>query len=320
MGNKVKSVYPYLDIVKLIMSFMVVGIHVGKVKQYIYPDLLEFLTRIAVPFFFTASGFFLHKYFVSRQFGKPIKKYIQLYITWVLVYSPFAVLFYKVNDYTLLDAFSQWLEGFVITGEPPVAWHLWYVHSLIISVLIIALFIYIDKASVRKVIVSIWALSLILLSVRIIVGLAGQENKINFLAVLAMENYQNALFWGLPLILTGTIIAEYRLFEKSLHWLLYIILILVGFVLFLLNIQFFGIVTSIAIVTFCLSSKHQLKIDTIIIRDLSKYVFFIHLIFVFLLRDRIENIWMFWFVSISLSLIASYAIIVFKKKFKITIV
>lgn len=319
MGNNPSCPYPILDIAKLIMSFLVVGIHVGKVKQYIYPDLLEFLTRIAVPFFFTVSGFFLHKYIVRKQFGKPIKKYIKLYITWALVYFPFSVLlFYRINDYTLLDTLVHWSEGLFITGEPPATWHLWYVHSLIISILIIAFFTYINKTNARRIIVSLWTLSLILLSVRIIIDIIGQKNKIIFLSVLSMENYQNALFGGFPLILSGAIIAEYRLFEQSFNRLLYLLLIVVGYVLFHLNIQFFGILTSFAIVTYCLSSKHLLKTDTIVIRDLSKYVFFIHLVFVFLLRDRIENIWMLWLVSIILSLIASYAIMTFKKIFKTT--
>ena len=58
LGNKNISTYPMLDVGKLIMSFLVVGIHVGRVKHYIFPDLLEFLTRIAVPFFFCFIWFF----------------------------------------------------------------------------------------------------------------------------------------------------------------------------------------------------------------------------------------------------------------------
>jgi len=140
---------------------------------------------------------------------------------------------------------------------------------------------YFTKTNARKTMVSIWALSLILLSVRIIIGLVGLEDKISFLSILSIENYQNALFGGLPLILTGTIIAEYKLFEKSFHWYQYILLVGVGYVLFIFNIQFFGIVTSLAIVTLCLSYERLFKMNTLVIRELSKYVFFVHLIFVF---------------------------------------
>lgn len=49
--------YPDLDILKLIMSFLVVEIHTRPLMDYIFAEkIIEGIDVVAVPFFFLASG------------------------------------------------------------------------------------------------------------------------------------------------------------------------------------------------------------------------------------------------------------------------
>ena len=319
MGDSHRT-YPLLDIAKLIMSFLVVGIHVGKISDYPYPSVIEFCNRIAVPFFFVASGFFIYGKAVKGELGKALLKYLKLYITWVIVYLPFAVLYYFSSRYSVGDSLIDWLKCIVVTGEPPVAWHLWYVHSLIVSIVLITLFLArVDGNKVRKSTTVLWIASLLILVIRITCDKTGLCKTPDFMVILAMDGYQNALFGGLPLILTGMMLSAFEINNRSFKWIFYVASVLIGYCLFTWDIYLFGLITSSAIVIYCLSAHCPDK-DTSVIRDLSKYVFFIHLIIVFLLRGRIDNVYLFWMASIAMSLFASAAIIYIKRKFNISFI
>ena len=99
-----------LDCLKLLMAFLVVGIHVGKVAEYQYPNLVEFFTRIAVPFFFGVSGFLSYNSAISGDLIKSVYKYLRIYCVWVIVYMPFAAVYYMKNDITSYYAFTHYLR------------------------------------------------------------------------------------------------------------------------------------------------------------------------------------------------------------------
>lgn len=91
-----KKEYKLVDLFKLISAFLVVGIHTNPFVNNVWCDrLFSLITRVPVPFFFTAAGFF---FFLSAK-GLPtkekIKKYILrifiLYLIWFLIYLPFSL-------------------------------------------------------------------------------------------------------------------------------------------------------------------------------------------------------------------------------------
>ena len=81
-----------LDILKLIMAFMVVGIHSGflddisAVGRYI---TVNGLFRIAVPVFLVINGFFFYSSLESQTVAKWFKRILVLYAFWTLVYIYF---------------------------------------------------------------------------------------------------------------------------------------------------------------------------------------------------------------------------------------
>ncbi len=79
-----------IDIVKLIMAFLVVGIHTEPFGGVFWLDKgFGIITRMCVPFFFVASS-----YFFFRKEGSPfkyVKRLFILYALWSLIYLPFDI-------------------------------------------------------------------------------------------------------------------------------------------------------------------------------------------------------------------------------------
>ena len=128
-----------IDLVKLFMASCVVTIHVSKLSNYSLPPVLDYMVKLAVPFFYVVSGYYIYPILFGKSAGggRILLKYIKMYVIWTLVYLPFAALYYLREDYSFLGALKDYLGNFILTGETPLAWHMWYLHTLIISVAII---------------------------------------------------------------------------------------------------------------------------------------------------------------------------------------
>ena len=137
-----KRIYTGIDLFKLIAAVLVVLLHAVETSAW-YPCEVKFVfTRLAVPFFFIASGFFFfngldkakNKFEYFRRYEKNILK---LFIVWALIiYLPFTILNY-IDIYH--DAGPLKLSGLLfrrifIIGAGPY----WYLVALFWS----ALFLY----------------------------------------------------------------------------------------------------------------------------------------------------------------------------------
>lgn len=128
----------------MIFAFAVVAIHIdplvnmaGSVVYKVYKSLIY----LAVPFFFSVSGFLMGENvslmdnleteyeFLSRL----IKKYVQLYLIWTLIYAPLAVWHYIYEDMQVLDIVKSAVIGFFWFGENYNSWILWYLLSSVYS-------------------------------------------------------------------------------------------------------------------------------------------------------------------------------------------
>lgn len=304
-----------IDCLKLLMAFLVVGIHVGKVAEYQYPDCLEFLTRIAVPFFFGVSGFLSYNSAVCGKLINSLYKYFYYFLIWVIVYVLFAAACYLKND--SFDVVIQYFSFrcFFITGEPPMAWHLWYLHAMILLILVISLCFRIKVKSINRFLFFLWIISIIILVLREITDYSGIWES-DILHYLSMNHYQNALFTGLPVFLTGMVVAAVsdKIRQNLNTFIASVLLFSVSFILFLFGLHLYVVVSSLSMLLFVLSVNINIGIETNIIRELSKYVFFLHLIFVFLLRSRFNNVYFLWVFVIAATLIVSLLLILTNNK------
>lgn len=139
-----KKIIPSLDVAKFICAVFVVMIHtppLADINKYLNYGIINYIARLAVPFFFVTSGYlcFRKTSYEKFDFNVPKRyalKILKLYILWTLIYIiPF---FYKSiykckkgYIYGLLSA----IRTFIFSGYH----HLWYLSALVVAVLLVGL-------------------------------------------------------------------------------------------------------------------------------------------------------------------------------------
>ena len=124
---------PTIDLLKLVFSFGVIGIHAQLFKEIntpLWSILTMGLFRIGVPFFFVTSGYFYYQKIVNQQEIKPyILKLVKLFLMFevmeVLIYTPFIIQGGNVLNH-IWSALSVGLGGAY-----------WYITSTIITLLLV---------------------------------------------------------------------------------------------------------------------------------------------------------------------------------------
>lgn len=128
--------YNGIDLFKFIAAFVVVNIHLAPLS--VFGESGNFislvLSRVAVPFFFCASGFFLRLKLDSaegRQEYKKvsfdfIKRVLLLYLVWTCIYFPCIIFWIKKENKTII----RFLQECIFDGS---YLHLWYLPSLAIA-------------------------------------------------------------------------------------------------------------------------------------------------------------------------------------------
>lgn len=183
------ATYYYIDVIKMFMAFLVVGIHVGAITNTTYPTTLTYLQSIAVPFFFICSGFFLqNKILKTNQTNKTTKQYLlktlKLYIIWHLIYLPVDLRYMFHENRSVWEDISFYIYLFTCKGETYFTWPLWYLHGLFIAIAIIAFL-----RSLRIHLSIIWLISII---------------------VMFLGNFErNGFSQGFPYVTTGILIRQY---------------------------------------------------------------------------------------------------------------
>ena len=204
MQSNVAERYYGIDIIKFLCSFLVIMIHVAPFSTEILPnaDSMNFylrncICRIAVPFYFTASGFLLFRNVDMECLDfERIKSYC----------------------FKLLRILGMWTFLLTVGG----AGHLWYLGATTIAVICLSLCIYWHMKF------SVLALIALILYV---IGLLGDsyygfgEYIRTFAPVgYAAKGYElffittrNGLFMGFPFVLIGAIFAQKKIRLKPFH-------------------------------------------------------------------------------------------------------
>lgn len=124
--------YPCIDILKFFFSILVIFMHTSplhKLQPQVNFLIINGLGKIAVPFFFTASGFFLfrRKNLDGKTFGTYLKRLIILYLFWNIVY-------WLIEMFFLGRVYSfEYFLKFIFFNTSP----LWYIEALIKSIIIL---------------------------------------------------------------------------------------------------------------------------------------------------------------------------------------
>ena len=149
MNNKTSNTYKMIDVFKLICAMLVLLLHCIETSDFTANSIKFIFTRLAVPYFFIVSGFFLYKglencYDKKMYFRKYLKNIIKLFVIWALIiYAPFVIYSYiKANSGRgVLYITLVLIRRIFIIGPG----HFWYLLALGISASVIFWFNYNNK-------------------------------------------------------------------------------------------------------------------------------------------------------------------------------
>lgn len=132
--SKTKS-YTGIDLFRFVAAFLVIAIHTSPLIRYSEIGdfiLTRIIARVAVPFFFMTSGFFLITRYTydSKKLIAFVKKSAILYGVAIAIYIPFNI----YNGYFAMDnLYQNILKDIIFNGT---LYHLWYLPASIIGAIL----------------------------------------------------------------------------------------------------------------------------------------------------------------------------------------
>ena len=231
-----KKEYCAIDFLKFIASYMVLGIHFmifSDVNKELDYWATQILFRLAVPFFFVASGYFMaNKLQDKKKLAVYLKRIGITYLVYSLVYLPLILENYQKQNYTWEMCVGDFLYAFFISGT---YFHLWYFVAIIVASVILYVLINNAKLDDKKL--------LIVTGVLYIIGTLGNAyrniwtnvpviDKLFSAYESVLETTRNGIFMGPLLIALGYLLRKYSNRITYRHYWLYAIVFFI-----LMNIE-----------------------------------------------------------------------------------
>ncbi|USK34466.1 acyltransferase [Bacillus sp. F19] len=202
-----------IDFIKFFAIFAVVVIHTFPLDSQIGLFILDNLSRFAVPFFFVASGYlFGIKILNTRESVVYFKRYVikiaKIYVCWLIFYTIYDVLVIYQSDSNVQQKLMKYFDEFTMLnllyfGKGTSGYQLWFLTSLIWSIIILFIFYRLKKINVL----------LILSFILNIIGLFGQSYSMFCKISISTRD---AIFFGLFYITLGFFFAFNSQIIKSL--------------------------------------------------------------------------------------------------------
>lgn len=302
-----------IDVLKLILAFMVVGLHVGIGGEF----LTNGLFRIAVPLFLLINGYYFFPILSKGNEISWLKRLVSLYCIWMLIYSYF---WFHIPDATV-QSYINLLRVMFIGYH-----HLWYVSGMIGAAIIL---IFLKKSNNIQLI----TLATLLFLIGVIIQYSGNYHyfKGSYLDNLFNQHFshRNFLFFSLPFFVIGYLINKYSV-QTKIGFRLSVFLSGIGLTLLLLesitNYQqptrdggfdnYFSLII-VCPAIFILFGKIKIEADTKSIALFSSAIYFLHVWVMKLLEKFTElDSYLLVFFTILLSLFASKILIFINNRFK----
>lgn len=308
-----KLYYPGADILKYIMAFAVIAIHAGAITHFEeMPFGVEWFIRLAVPYFFVASGVFLGRKLDNlstdkekcRQLQSRVIQMFERWIKWVAIYLPLALWAYYEQGMPAPKAVVHYFAMLVSQGWSFYGWALWFIYSVALSLLLIS-FIY-KSGRYEKLVACV-----------LIVFFLGQEisgwwRTVHYvpgkLLGYALDAY-HSFAGGLPILIgiaLGRRLGRITLSQKILGGMA---LICVSVVLNIIALPFWELTGSVALLLLCtLQSQTAPMAYASFLRKESMWIYFIHMYFVFIaakLLGMTDVLHVFLFASVASAFMAA---------------
>lgn len=210
-----------IDLFKLLMAVAVVAIHTNPIVNWTNQTAIRIVVMIegwAVPFFFTASGFFLF-YTMKEPYTKEIKridrylfKIIKMYCAWTLISFPLTLYGYFISENGIISCVLSYVKYFLFVGKLYNSYHLWYLLSLIYALIAIRFMV---KKKIKPVTIAIIAAGVHLFSECMLVlmenpDMTGKAVR-KFVSFYQYVFNNGGIFSGMVYVSAGMLIAALRL-------------------------------------------------------------------------------------------------------------
>lgn len=271
-----------VDLVKFVMAFAVIAIHVSA-KSAVginFPEVIQWFNALAVPFFFITSGYLLgrklndispvdqKRKFLKSRSGKLFK----IFIYWLVIYLPITIYIYSLRDYPLWKDILSYIRCVIINGESQYAWPLWFIYSMAIVCFILS------KALFRK-----YSL-LILTAAFIIVNFLNSAVSLGYISdssqvTGAFNTLTHRTLGGGIYMLAGIVIYKYETVLRNYYAV--IAIIIYSLVSYFLNLPFSALAGGISLFLFALLIKMSESETFLTLRKLSMWIYYIHMLVIF---------------------------------------
>lgn len=205
-----KKSYAGIDYFRLIAALLIIAIHTSPLDSFSETGdfiLTRMIARVAVPFFFMTSGFFLISGYSynARKLGNFVKKTAVIYGAAILIYLPINI----YNGYFKMDhLLPNLIKDIVFDGT---VYHLWYLPASIMGAMIA--WYLVKKLDYQKALMAASALYLIGLFGDSYYGIAEKIPFLNSLysLIFQVSDYtRNGVFFAPVFFIIGGYISDYR--------------------------------------------------------------------------------------------------------------
>ena len=286
-----------IDIMRLVCAILVVSIHTrscADINTNIDFWINDFIARIAVPFFFMTSGYYFYSKYTNdnKYLLKYLKNIISIYIIWSIFYIGWDIFLLARGAEVSVGYFFSLVKRLFLTGSNTI---LWYIPSLVISIIFVSIFIKKQK----------YQLLIIISGILFVLGLLGDSYFfiIKDTKLIQLVNIYNIIFlstrngfcMAVPFITIGVCLNRWSLYnvlKKRIKIIipLGLIMVLEAYLLkYKLNVITFNMYFTsilvyplifILILKFNTRAKYKFKY----IRDLSMNIYFSHGMFLIVYR------------------------------------
>ena len=288
--------YELIDIMKFICAIFVIIIHSGIVKYESGTTqwyTINILLRIAVPFFFVASGFLFGKKYLDNKGKlkensiKQIKRLIIPYIFWIIIIIPFMIYANELYKYNWIICLLKLFRLIIFNG-----YHLWFILALIVAICMEYIFLKKNKIKLAVFLsIILYCIALLGNSYYFLIEDTFIQPFIDII-IKIFTMVRNGIFVGFPLFTIGICIAFY---EKKLYKIsnkkiyLFLLILIITQTLEATFIRgknykedhslFISIIFIAALLLIiCIKNKNIRfkKVNTVLLRNLSTGIYYMH--------------------------------------------
>ena len=201
-----KENFNAIDLAKFVAALLVVVIHVPpltSVDQTVNFVLKSGIARLAVPFFFMASGYFLSNKIDDWQSTKKyIFKILRMYLLWILVYSPRIIYGWLTSETLILSNITNFARKSIFEGS---ANQFWYLTALIFAVALLYCLRKVSRTNLFFVALFLFFMGVLGNSYYGLTEKVPILHKIFSSYFAVFETTRNGLFFGFVFVLMGTL-------------------------------------------------------------------------------------------------------------------